>query len=61
MDTVKIDRSYVINIENDAKDKNTVRFISDLSKSFSAEVCVEGIENSGFPGGVLPIGVVCGC
>lgn len=26
---------------------STVRFISDLSKSFSAEVCVEGIENSG--------------
>lgn len=47
VDTVKIDRGYVINIENDAKDKNTVRFISDLSKSFSAEVCVEGIENSG--------------
>lgn len=46
VDTVKIDRGYVLNIETDDKDKNTVRFITDLAKSFSAEVCVEGIENA---------------
>lgn len=47
MNTVKIDRGYVMNIENDAKDRNTVKFISDLAKSFSAEVCAEGIETEG--------------
>lgn len=47
VNTVKIDRGYVMNIENDAKDRNTVKFISDLAKSFSAEVCAEGIETEG--------------
>lgn len=46
VDTVKIDRGYVLNIETDDKDRNTVRFITDLAKSFSAEVCVEGIESA---------------
>lgn len=47
VNTVKIDRGYVMNVENDEKDCNTVRFISDLAKSFSAEVCAEGIETEG--------------
>lgn len=47
VNTVKIDRGYVMNIENDPKDRNTVRSINDLAKSFDAEVCVEGVENSG--------------
>lgn len=47
VNTVKIDRGYVMNIESDDKDKNTVKFISSLAKSFSAEVCAEGIETEG--------------
>lgn len=47
VNTVKIDRGYVMNIETDDKDRNTVKFISDLAKSFSAEVCAEGIETEG--------------
>jgi len=47
VNTVKIDRGYVMNIETDSKDEHTVKFISELAKSFSAEVCAEGIETSG--------------
>lgn len=47
VNTVKIDRGYVMNIERDDKDKNTVNFINVLAKSFSAEVCAEGIESTG--------------
>lgn len=42
--TVKIDRSFVINIEKDSSDQNTVRFISELANSFSSSVTAEGIE-----------------
>ena len=44
--TVKIDRSFVINIEKDFSDQNTVRFISELANSFSSSVTVEGVETS---------------
>ncbi len=44
--TVKIDRSFVINIEKDFSDQNTVRFISELANSFSSSVTAEGIETS---------------
>lgn len=42
--TVKIDRSFVMNIEKNASDQKTVRFISDLADSFSSSVTAEGIE-----------------
>ena len=42
--TVKIDRSFVMNIEKDSSDQNTVRFISELADSFSSSVTAEGIE-----------------
>ena len=44
VDTVKIDREYVKDVEKSMADQNTVRFISDLADAFSAEVCVEGVE-----------------
>ena len=44
VDTVKIDREYVKNVEKSEADQNTVRYISDLADAFSAEVCVEGVE-----------------
>ena len=46
VDTVKIDRSFVRNIERSEADRNTVRFISDIATGFKADVCVEGVENS---------------
>lgn len=46
IDTVKIDREFVKNIEESSSDRNTVQFISELAHSFSAEVCVEGVETA---------------
>ncbi|MBQ8914496.1 MAG: EAL domain-containing protein, partial [Lachnospiraceae bacterium] len=46
VDTVKIDREYVKDVEKSMADQNTVRFISDLADAFSAEVCVEGVETA---------------
>lgn len=42
--TVKIDRSFVMNIEQNNSDQNMVRFISELADSFSSSVTAEGIE-----------------
>ena len=42
--TVKIDRSFVMNIEKNSSDQNTVKFISELADSFSSSVTAEGIE-----------------
>lgn len=44
VNTVKIDRGFIMNIEKSHSDQNTVRFISELANSFQAEVCAEGIE-----------------
>ena len=44
VDTVKIDREYVKNVEKSMADQNTVKYIADLADAFSAEVCVEGVE-----------------
>ena len=46
VDTVKIDREYVKNVEQSASDQHTVEFISNLADAFSAEVCVEGVETA---------------
>lgn len=46
VDTVKIDREYVKNVESSKSDQNTVQFISALAESFQAEVCVEGVETA---------------
>lgn len=46
VDTVKIDREYVKNVEKSVSDQNTVKFISNLADAFSAEVCVEGVETA---------------
>lgn len=44
IDTVKIDRAFVKNIESSRVDQITVKSISDLAEAFDAEVCVEGVE-----------------
>lgn len=46
IDTVKIDREFVKDIEKSTSDQNTVKFISSLAGAFSAEVCVEGVETA---------------
>ena len=46
VDTVKIDREYVKNVENSSADQSTIRSISGLAESFSTEICVEGVETA---------------
>ena len=44
---IKIDRSFVREIEENDTDRKLVRNIADLASIFSAKVCVEGIETGG--------------
>lgn len=46
-DTIKIDRSFVQNIENDEREKNLLNNFTDLAGIFGANVCVEGVETAG--------------
>lgn len=46
VDTIKIDRSFVKDIEKSEADRITVRFISEVATGFNADVCAEGVENS---------------
>ncbi|MCR5718077.1 MAG: EAL domain-containing protein [Oscillospiraceae bacterium] len=46
VDTVKIDREYVKNVENSSADQSTIRSISGLAESFRTEICVEGVETA---------------
>ena len=47
VDTIKIDRSFVMNIEQDELDRQLVRNVASLALIFGAKVCVEGIETAG--------------
>lgn len=44
VDTVKIDRGFVMNIETSSADQATLKCVSELASSFNADVCVEGVE-----------------
>ena len=44
IDTIKIDREYVRNVEKNVPDQHTVKFISNLADAYSAELCIEGVE-----------------
>ncbi|MCR4789353.1 MAG: EAL domain-containing protein [Lachnospiraceae bacterium] len=46
-DTIKIDRSFVLHIEQDEKEKKLLNNFTDMAGTFGADVCVEGIETSG--------------
>ncbi|MBQ9275195.1 MAG: GGDEF and EAL domain-containing protein [Succinivibrio sp.] len=46
VDTVKIDREFVKDIESDEKDQQIVKYISKLAAVYGAKVCAEGIENA---------------
>ena len=47
LDVIKIDRSFVKNIENNDTDKLLVRNVVDLASVFKSKVYVEGIETAG--------------
>ncbi len=46
-DTIKIDRSFVLKIEEDEKERSLIQTFSTMASTFGAKVCVEGIETSG--------------
>ncbi len=45
INTIKIDRAFVINIETDAHSRAIVNMISSLARNIGLEVVTEGIEN----------------
>ena len=47
LDVIKIDRSFVREIEQDEKEKRLLNNFTDMAGTFGANVCVEGIETSG--------------
>ncbi|MBP5330635.1 MAG: EAL domain-containing protein, partial [Lachnospiraceae bacterium] len=46
-DTIKIDRSFVQNIEQDEREKSLLNNFADMASTYGAKVCVEGIETTG--------------
>jgi diguanylate cyclase (GGDEF)-like protein len=46
-DTIKIDRSFVLRIEEDEKEKRLVENFVNVAATFGAKVCIEGIETAG--------------
>ena len=46
-DTIKIDRSFVLKIEEDNKDRKLVNNLANSASIFGAKTCVEGIETTG--------------
>ena len=46
-DTIKIDRSFVMKIEESGTDRQLIRNVTDLASIFGAKVCVEGVETAG--------------
>jgi len=46
-DTIKIDRSFVLKIEDDAKERELIKSFAGVASTFGAKVCVEGIETEG--------------
>jgi EAL domain-containing protein (putative c-di-GMP-specific phosphodiesterase class I) len=47
VDEVKIDRSFVANIDRDSHDQTIVRAIADLAGNLSLDVVAEGVEDAG--------------
>ena len=46
-DTIKIDRSFVIKMEESETDRKLVRNVTYLASIFGSKVCVEGVETAG--------------
>ena len=47
IDTIKVDRSIVMRIEEDEKERELVKHFTGLAATFGSKVCVEGIETPG--------------
>ena len=44
VDTIKIDRSFILNIEESRADQEMIRSIVSLASGYGKKVCVEGVE-----------------
>jgi EAL domain-containing protein (putative c-di-GMP-specific phosphodiesterase class I) len=44
LDTVKIDRSFVLNIENDERKRNLLKSVTSLCQTLGQAVVIEGVE-----------------
>ena len=58
-DTIKIDRSFVTQIEDDVREQKLLNNFTELAGTFGAEVCVEGTETSGMRDILRCYGVHC--
>ena len=56
-DTIKIDKSFVQQIETDDREKFLLSNFADLAGAFGADVCVEGVETSGMRNIIRDYGV----
>ena len=45
-DVIKIDRSFVMKIEDDLKERTFIKTFAEVSSTYGAKVCVEGIETA---------------
>ncbi len=46
-DVIKVDQSFIRNLERDVYAKSFVRMVSELAESIGASLCVEGVETQG--------------
>ncbi len=58
-DTIKIDRSFVRDIERDELEKELLKSFTGLAGIFGPNVCVEGIETSGMCDIIRDYGIHC--
>ena len=56
-DIIKIDRSFVQQIEQDEREKKLLNNFTDIAGTFGADVCVEGIETSGMKNIIKDYGI----
>ncbi len=47
VDIIKIDRSFVTNVEQDKKEQEMIGHFAHVAATFDANICVEGIETAG--------------
>lgn len=45
-DVIKIDRSFIMHIEQNMQDRELIRCFADVSSNYGAKVCAEGIETA---------------
>ncbi|HTZ00400.1 MAG TPA: EAL domain-containing protein, partial [Rhodocyclaceae bacterium] len=60
IDQIKIDRSFVMNLDVDEKDALVVQTIVDLGRAFGLEVVAEGIESAPQAARLLALGCTIG-